>query len=64
MKKRLKIVIVEPNWLGDVIFTTPAFKAIKKYYPESFLGVAVAPRAAPILENNPYIDKIFKLVRF
>ncbi|MCF7870238.1 MAG: lipopolysaccharide heptosyltransferase II [Candidatus Omnitrophica bacterium] len=61
MKKRLKIIIVEPNWLGDVIFTTPVFQALKKSYPESFLGVAVAPRAAPILENNPYIDKIFKL---
>lgn len=61
MKKQLKILVVEPNWLGDVIFTTPAFKAIKKNYPESFLAVVVARRAAPILENNPYIDKIFKL---
>jgi lipopolysaccharide heptosyltransferase II len=61
MKKQLKIIIVEPNWLGDVIFTTPAFKAIKEAYPKNFLAVVVAPRAAPILENNPYIDKIFKL---
>lgn len=61
MKKQLKILIVEPNWLGDVIFTTPAFKAVKKAYPESFLAVVVARRAAPILKNNPYIDKIFKL---
>jgi heptosyltransferase II len=61
MKKQLKILIIEPNWLGDVIFTTPAFKAVKQSYPESFLAVVVAPRAAPILENNPYIDKIFKL---
>ncbi len=61
MKKQLKILVVEPNWLGDVIFTTPAFKAIKKFYPESFLGVVVARRTAPILKNNPYIDKIFKL---
>ncbi|MCF7888434.1 MAG: glycosyltransferase family 9 protein, partial [Candidatus Omnitrophica bacterium] len=61
MKKQLKIIIVEPNWLGDVIFTTPAFKALKEAYPKSFLAVVVAPRAAPILENNPYIDKIFKL---
>ncbi len=61
MKKQLRILIVEPNWLGDVIFTTPAFKAIKRHYPESFLGVVAARRAAPILENNPYIDKIFRL---
>jgi lipopolysaccharide heptosyltransferase II len=61
MKKQLKILVVEPNWLGDVIFTTPAFRAIKETYPRSFLAVAVARRAAPILKNNPYIDKIFKL---
>lgn len=61
MKKQLKIIIVEPNWIGDVIFTTPAFKAIKESYPKSFLAVVAARRAAPILENNPYIDEIFKL---
>ncbi|MCF7873293.1 MAG: lipopolysaccharide heptosyltransferase II [Candidatus Omnitrophica bacterium] len=61
MKKQLKILLVEPNWLGDVILTTPAFKAIKEVYPKSFLAVVVARKAAPILENNPHIDKIFKL---
>lgn len=60
-KQQERILVVEPNWLGDVIFTTPAFKAIKEHYPNSFLGVVVARRCAPILKNNPYIDKIYEL---
>lgn len=61
MKKQLKIILVLPNWLGDVIFVTPAFKAIKSRYPNSFLGAVAARRCLPILENNPYIDKIYRL---
>lgn len=61
MKKQLKILVIEPNWLGDVIFTTPAFEAIKASYPDSFLGVVTARRCAAILENNPYVDKIYPL---
>lgn len=61
MKKFHKILIIEPNWLGDIIFTTPAFKAIKTLYPNSFLGVILPKNYSAILENDPYIDKIYSL---
>ena len=25
-----RVLIIEPNWLGDVLFTTPAIRAIKE----------------------------------
>jgi lipopolysaccharide heptosyltransferase II len=53
-----RILIVNVNWLGDVLFSTVAIKAIKKRYPDCFLGCVVTPRCKQILEDNPYVDEI------
>jgi lipopolysaccharide heptosyltransferase II len=53
-----RILIVNVNWLGDVLFSTVAIKAIKKYYPDCYLCCAVTPRCRQILEDNPSIDEI------
>ncbi len=55
-----RILIVEVNWLGDVLLTTPIFKAIKKAYPNSYLGVCVAGNLSGLLEDNPYVDEIIE----
>jgi len=54
----MKILIFEVNWLGDVLFSTPAIKAIRKKYPDSYIAVLVAPRCRQILEYNPFINEI------
>ncbi len=53
-----RILIVEVNWLGDVLFSTAAIKAIKEKYPNSFLACMVVKRCSEILENNPSIDEV------
>ncbi|MBI4395265.1 MAG: lipopolysaccharide heptosyltransferase II [Candidatus Omnitrophica bacterium] len=54
----MNILVFTKNWLGDVIFETPAIRAIKENFPNSHL-VAVTPRqCVPILEANPYVDEI------
>ncbi len=57
------ILIINPFGIGDILFTTPLIRAIKVQIPDSFLGFWCNERARPILENNPYIDKIFFLSR-
>jgi len=53
-----KIMVFTKNWLGDVVFESPAIKAIKENFPDSEL-VCVAPkRCHPILENYPYVDRV------
>ena len=53
-----KILVFTKNWLGDVVFESPAIKAIKENFPDSEL-VCVAPkRCQPILENYPYVDRV------
>jgi lipopolysaccharide heptosyltransferase II len=53
-----KILIVNVNWLGDVLLSTAAIRAIKKSYPRSFLACMVVERCVEVLENNPYLDEI------
>ena len=60
MNSNPKIIVFEPNWIGDVIFTTPIFKAIKEHEEGCFLGCIVPKRCRNILENNPFIDEIIE----
>jgi heptosyltransferase-2 len=59
----MRILIINPFGIGDVLFTTPVIRAIKDAYPDSFLGYWCNERVRPVLENNPFIDKIFALSR-
>ncbi len=58
-----KISILISIWpgLGDVMFSTPAIRLIKRSYPRCRLSVCSLFGGAgkPLLETNPYIDEIF-----
>ena len=56
----MRILLVEPNWIGDVILTTPALKALKNKFNNAFIGCAVAQRCKDILLHNPHIDEIIE----
>lgn len=56
--KANRILIVEVNWIGDVLFSTPFIRAIRNLYPDSFIACMFAPRTREILELNPAIDKL------
>ncbi|MDD3375400.1 MAG: glycosyltransferase family 9 protein [Candidatus Omnitrophica bacterium] len=52
------ILVVNVNWLGDVIFSSPAFKALKEKYPESHVACLGVPRVAEVLEHIDGIDEV------
>lgn len=54
----MKILVFAPNWVGDVIFTTPVFAAIKRQFPGAFVGCCLPARCKDVLINNPSIDEI------
>jgi len=53
-----KILIIEPNWLGDILFTTPAIRAIREKNAGAFIACMIHPRCAELLEDNPDINKL------
>lgn len=54
----MKILVFKIGAIGDVLLTTPAIKKIKENFPDSEIHYFVGAKAAPILQNNPFIDKI------
>ena len=53
-----RIVVVQTAFLGDVVLTTPLFRALKRVYPESRLTALVTPQAAPLIEEDPHLDAL------
>jgi lipopolysaccharide heptosyltransferase II len=54
----LKILLVRLREIGDVVFTTPAVRAIRRRFPEAHLSYVVEPGASAIVEHNPNIDEL------
>jgi len=58
-----KTLIINPFGIGDILFTTPLIREIKRQYPDSFLGYWCNERVKDILTANPHIGKVFGLSR-
>lgn len=56
-----RILILGYRHLGDTLFITPAIRAIKEEFKNSYLVVICGKFSSEILENNPYIDEIIAL---
>src|SRR5438067_13814918 len=44
--------------MGDIIHALPAVASLKHHCPGWRLSWAVEPRWAPLLEGNPFIDRV------
>jgi|YNPMSStandDraft_1061717.scaffolds.fasta_scaffold00017_30 heptosyltransferase-2 len=53
------ILIARFSSIGDVVLTTPILRALKEQLPNSQITYLSSMPMASILENNPFIDKIF-----
>lgn len=53
-----KILIREPNWLGDNIFTLPAVRRLRELFPEARLTVLVRCGLGPLWEMVPEVDEV------
>ncbi|MCM8765643.1 MAG: glycosyltransferase family 9 protein [Candidatus Omnitrophica bacterium] len=58
-KNNLHILVINPFGIGDVLFSTPLLRNIRKNFPDSFIAYLCNKRVAPLLEHNPCIDEIF-----
>src|SRR5260370_2703551 len=58
-----RILVVRLGAMGDIIHTLPAVAFLKQSHPDSHLTWLVEPRWAPLLEANPYVDRVVLLRR-
>ena len=59
----VRILLVRLRLIGDVIFTTPAVRALKLWLPAVHLTYLTEPAAAPVLDGNPHLDDIITIPR-
>lgn len=58
-----RILVVRLGAMGDIIHALPAVASLKHSHPGSRLAWAVEPQWAPLLAENPYIDRVVLLLR-
>jgi lipopolysaccharide heptosyltransferase II len=52
------ILLIRLRQIGDVVFTTPAVRALREHYPSARLTYIVEPAAEPVVRGNPDIDEV------
>jgi heptosyltransferase III len=58
-----KILALQFKYLGDAVFITPALRALQAHWPDAELHVLVADEVAPLLQNLPWLKKVWRLPR-
>jgi len=54
----MRILLVRLRQIGDVVFTTPAVRALRERFPDAHISYVVEPSAAPIVALNPHVDEV------
>jgi heptosyltransferase I len=57
------MLVVRLGAMGDILHTLPAVCALKRGHPELRLTWVVEPKWAPLLEHNPFVDRVLLLHR-
>ena len=53
-----RILIIEVNWVGDVLFSTPFIRSMRNRFPAAHIACAVVPGTKEVLEYNPKINEL------
>jgi lipopolysaccharide heptosyltransferase II len=59
----VKILLIRLRLIGDVVFTTPTFRALRRGFPGARLSYVVEPHAAPVVAGNPNLDEVILATR-
>ena len=54
----MKILVIRHDNIGDLIITTPVFRALREHFPEAQIDALVNSYNFPILGNNPDLSRI------
>ena len=54
----MRILLVRRRAIGDVVFTTPALRALRQRFPDAHITYIVEPPAADVIRTNPHVDEL------
>ena len=57
----MKIAVFCPNLIGDTVMATPAFRALRRGFPDATLSAIIKPRIWPTLQGTTWFDELIPL---
>lgn len=54
----LRLLIVLPSWVGDLVMATPTLRAIREAFPGAFIGGLCRPGLDELLAGSPFFDEL------
>jgi ADP-heptose:LPS heptosyltransferase len=58
-----KILLIRLRLIGDVVFTTPAIRAVRRAFPDASITYLVEDHAAAVVRDNPHLDRVMVIER-
>ena len=55
------ILVFCPNWVGDVVMATPAFKCLRQNYPDARIIGLIRGYAKGVVEDAPWFDQLIEI---
>ena len=55
-----KILYINLAFIGDLLLSVPALRALRKKYPQADIHMLVTPWAMAAAKGNPYVDQIYE----
>jgi heptosyltransferase-2 len=53
-----RVLVKEVNWLGDIVISLPALKAIRRALPDAHLSVLVKEEFASFFDGSGWVDEV------
>jgi lipopolysaccharide heptosyltransferase II len=53
-----RVLLIRPDHLGDLLFTTPALAELRRALPDAHITCLVGPWFREIVERNPHVDEV------
>jgi heptosyltransferase-2/heptosyltransferase-3 len=56
-----RVLVVDPNYIGDMLFSSVVYRALKENLPNARVEALVYPFTKEILSANPFVDHVYDL---
>jgi heptosyltransferase-2 len=57
-KQPERILVVQPNWVGDAVMATPTLRALRDLYPQAHISYLMRRYVKPMYTGTPWADKL------
>ncbi|MBI4643766.1 MAG: glycosyltransferase family 9 protein, partial [Deltaproteobacteria bacterium] len=57
-EKVRRVLLINSTALGDLLFSTPAIRALKETFPDWRLDLLVNPSYAALVKHNPHLERL------